>query len=174
MVRVNTNDLPQTVDKIEAAWVTAFPGNPFEFFFLDQYFNSYYESERQFRDLFSAFAILASVIGCLGLFGLSSFTAMQRTREIAIRKVLGSSIRKIVILLSADFLLLVGLGIVIAWPLSYWLMDNWLANYPYAVDIQLSSFLISGLVVVGVAVLTITYHILKSAIANPVKSLKYE
>lgn len=174
MVHVNTNDLPQTLEKIEEAWSRAFPGNPFEFFFLDQYFNSYYESERQFRDLFSAFAVLAAIIGCLGLFGLSSFTAMQRTREIAIRKVLGSSVKKIVMLLSRDFLMLVGLGIVIAWPLSYLLMDNWLANYPYAVDIGFTSFIASGMIVVGVALLTITYHILKSAMANPVESLKYE
>ncbi len=174
MVHVNTNDLPMTLEKIETAWLKAFPGNAFDYFFLDTYFNSYYESERQFRDLFTAFAILAAVIGCLGLFGLSSFTAMQRTREIAIRKVLGSSVNKIVLLLSRDFLLLVGVGIVIAWPLSYFIMDNWLANYPYAVSIGMTSFIASGLIVVGVALLTITYHILKSALANPVESLKYE
>ena len=141
---------------------------------LNWFFNSYYESERQFRDLFTAFAILAAVIGCLGLFGLSSFTAMQRTREVAIRKVLGSSVRKIVFLLSRDFLMLVGVGIVIAWPMSYFIMDNWLANYPYAVSIGMTSYIASGLIVVGVALLTITYHILKSALANPVESLKYE
>jgi len=174
MVKVNTNDLPTTLAKIESQWHRSFPGNPFEYFFLDEYFNSYYEADRQFRDLFAVFAVLAIIIGCLGLFGLSSFTALQKTREIAIRKVLGSSVFNIVRLLSREFLALIGVAVLIAWPIVYFSMEEWLSNYPYRIEISWSSFLLSGLVVMMIAIATIGFHTIRSATANPVDALNYE
>lgn len=174
LVKVNTNDLPSTLAKIETQWHKSFPGNPFEYFFLDEYFNSYYQADRQFRDLFAVFAVLAILIGCLGLFGLSSFTALQKTREIAIRKVLGSSVFNIVRLLSKEFLVLIGVAILIAWPIVYFSMEEWLSNYPYRIEIDWVSFVLSGIAVVVIALVTIGYHTIKSATANPVDALNYE
>ncbi|MEQ9426801.1 MAG: ABC transporter permease [Cyclobacteriaceae bacterium] len=173
-VKVNTNNMQSTLSKIENQWYQSFPGNPFEYFFLDEYFNSYYESDRQFRDLFASFSVLAILIGCLGLFGLSSFAAMQKTKEIAIRKVLGSSVANIITLLSKEFLVLVGIATLIAWPMVYFAMDEWLSNYPYRTEIDWWSFVVSGLAVVFVAVVTIGYQTIKSALANPVDALNYE
>ncbi|WP_422360555.1 ABC transporter permease [Reichenbachiella sp.] len=174
MIKVNMDQSTQAIASIEEQWHRSFPGNPFHYFFLDEYFNSYYESERQFKDLFATFSILAIIVGCLGLFGLSSFTAIQRAREIAIRKVLGSSILNIIQLLSKEFLILVGSATLIVWPVSYYLMDQWLDNYPYRIDIGWTSFIYSGLVVLTVTAITISYQTLKSATANPVDALNHE
>ncbi|WP_456458001.1 ABC transporter permease [Reichenbachiella sp.] len=174
MIKVNMDQSSQAIASIEEQWYKSFPGNPFHYFFLDEYFNSYYESERQFKDLFATFSILAIIVGCLGLFGLSSFTAIQRAREIAIRKVLGSSILNIIQLLSKEFLILVGTATLIVWPLSYYLMDQWLDNYPYRIDIGWTSFVYSGVVVLLVTAITISYQTLKSATANPVDALNHE
>ncbi|MEP2023417.1 FtsX-like permease family protein, partial [Reichenbachiella sp.] len=174
MIKVNMDQSAQAISSIEEQWYKSFPGNPFHYFFLDEYFNSYYESERQFKDLFASFSILAIIVGCLGLFGLSSFTAIQRAREIAIRKVLGSSILSIIQLLSKEFLILVGTATLIIWPVSYYLMDQWLDNYPYRIDIGWTSFFYSGVVVLMVTAITISYQTLKSATANPVDALNHE
>jgi len=174
MIKFQSNDLKHTIAKIETQWHKSFTGNPFHYFFLDEYFNSYYESEAQFRDMFSVFSLLAIIIGCLGLFGLSSFTVMQKTKEIAIRKVLGSSVINIVRLLSKEFLFLVLLATIITWPPVYYLMGQWLDNYPYRVDLNLGSFIASGVAVLAIAFFTISYHTFKSARANPVDALNCE
>ncbi|HLG40318.1 MAG TPA: ABC transporter permease, partial [Chitinophagaceae bacterium] len=127
-VRINTGDLSKTVENVRRSWATAFPGNPFEYFFLDDYFNNQYENERKFEKLFFVFAILAIIIGCLGLFGLSAYTASQRIKEIGIRKVLGASVPDITKMLSKDFLRLVLIAIVIASPIAWWAMNNWLQD----------------------------------------------
>ncbi|MEO9968192.1 MAG: ABC transporter permease [Reichenbachiella sp.] len=174
MIKINASNSAAAITAIEEQWHKSFAGNPFHYFFLDEYFNSYYESERQFKDLFAAFSILAIIVGCLGLFGLSSFTAIQRAREIAIRKVLGSTVLNIIQLLSKEFLILVGTATIIIWPLSYYLMNQWLENYPYRIDIGWSSFAYSGIVVLFVTAVTISYQTLKSARANPVDALNHE
>lgn len=174
MIKVQTNKASEAIAAIEEQWHKSFAGNPFHYFFLDEYFNSYYESERQFKNLFATFSILAIIVGCLGLFGLSSFTAIQRAKEIAIRKVLGSSILNIIQLLSKEFLILVGTATLIIWPISYYLMDQWLDNYPYRIDIGWTSFMYSGVVVLLVTAITISYQTLKSATANPVDALNHE
>lgn len=174
MIKIDANNASQAIASVEEQWHKSFSGNPFDYFFLDEYFNSYYESERQFKDLFAAFSILAIIVGCLGLFGLSSFTAIQRAREIAIRKVLGSSVANIIQLLSKEFLILVGSATLIIWPLSYYLMDQWLSSYPYRIDIGWTSFAYSGIVVLMVTAITISYQTLKSATANPVDALNHE
>ncbi len=174
LVKVQTNDYQRTIDKIEDQWQASFAGNPFEYFFLDEFFNSRYQSERQFRNLFTVFSVLAIFVSCLGLFGLSLFNTVQRSKEIGIRKVLGASVSNIVLLFASDAVKLLLISNVIAWPLTYYLMRGWLDNYPYQTQINLLIFAAAGLLVVGIAFLTVSLQTLRSARANPVDSLKYE
>ena len=134
-MRIQTKRLPQTLAHVEKSWDTAFPGNPFEHFFLDDFFNRQYENERKFGNLSAFFAILAIMVGCLGLFALSGYTIAQRTKEIGIRKVLGASITGIIGLLSRDILKLVLLAIGMAFPLAWWVMNRWLQGFAYRIDI---------------------------------------
>jgi len=172
--RINTNNVAETVDHIRQAWLKAFPGNPFEYFFLDDFFNRQYENERKFGGLFTTFAALAVIVGCLGLFGLSAYTATQRTKEIGIRKALGSSDRGIMLLLSQEYLQLVALSIILATPLVWWGMNKWVQTFPYRIDISPMVFLTAGTIVLIVALLTISYQTMKAARTNPVDSLRYE
>lgn len=173
-VRLNTTDVQQSVNNIREAWMKAFPGNPFEYFFLDDFFNRQYENERKFGKLFTTFSILAVIVSCVGLFGLSAYTATQRTKEIGIRKALGSTENGIFVLLSQEYLKLVGLSILIASPLIWWVMNNWIQTFPYRTTISPLIFVISGLMVLMVALLTVSYQTLKASKTNPVESLRYE
>lgn len=173
-LRLNTGDLSRTIQNVQKAWATAFPGNPFEYFFLDDYFNQQYQNERKFEKLFLVFAILAIIIGCLGLFGLSAYTATQRIKEIGIRKVLGASVPDITKMLSKDFLSLVLIAIVIASPIAWWAMNKWLQDFAYRVNISLWVFVIAGLVAIMIAFVTVSFQAIKAAITNPVKSLRTE
>ncbi|MDW3196047.1 MAG: ABC transporter permease [Cytophagales bacterium] len=174
MVKVATGNLDNTIAVVEEQWNRSFRGNPFEYFFLDEYFNSYYEADQSFRNLFLVFAVLAIFIGCLGLFGLSSYTAVQKTKEIGIRKVLGSSTSGIVQLMFKDFLILIGIANLIAWPLSWYFLNQWLENYPYHISVNLLSFFVATLVVLVIAFLTVSFHTFKTAKLNPANTLKYE
>ncbi|MEQ9593667.1 MAG: FtsX-like permease family protein [Cyclobacteriaceae bacterium] len=173
-IRFRTSDLPKTIDHIRASWNKAFPGNPFDFFFLDDFFNNQYANEQRFGKLFTTFSVLAIVIGCLGLFGLSAYTAMQRTKEIGVRKVLGSSERSIFILLSSEYLKLVGIAILLAVPLTYWIMDDWLQTFPYKIDISPWTFVAAGVSVLMVSLVTVSYQTINAARANPINSLREE
>jgi putative ABC transport system permease protein len=159
---------------IEEPWKTFFPGNPVDHFFLDQFFNRQYESDRQFGQIFTVFTILAIFIACLGLFGLASFMTAQRTKEIGIRKVLGSSASNIVLLLSKGFIQLVLIANLIAWPLAWWLMSKWLESFPYRIDINPMLFILAGLGVVVIAFISVGVQTLKAALIDPSKTLKYE
>ena len=174
MVKIATGNLDNTIAVVEEQWNRSFRGNPFEYFFLDEYFNSYYEADQSFRNLFLVFAVLAIFIGCLGLFGLSSYTAVQKTKEIGIRKVLGSSTSGIVQLMFKDFLILIGIANLIAWPLSWYFLNQWLENYPYHISVNLLSFFVATLVVLVIAFLTVSFHTFKTAKLNPANTLKYE
>lgn len=174
MVKVSTGNLDNTIAVVEDQWNRSFRGNPFEYFFLDEYFNSYYEADQSFRNLFLVFAVLAIFIGCLGLFGLSSYTAVQKTKEIGIRKVLGSSTSGIVQLMFKDFVVLIGIANLIAWPLSWYFLNQWLENYPYHISVNLLSFLAATVVVLVIAFLTVSFHTFKTAKLNPANTLKYE
>ena len=173
-LRLRTNDLERGVESVRSAWQKAFPGNPFEYFFLDDYFNRQYENERKFGKLFSTFAGLAIIVGCLGLFGLSAFTTTQRTKEIGIRKVLGSSISSIFILLTREYLILIALALVIAIPAVYFIMDDWISSFSYRTTISWSIFVLAGFSVLMIALITVSYQTLKAARSNPVESLRYE
>ncbi|MEQ9593635.1 MAG: ABC transporter permease, partial [Cyclobacteriaceae bacterium] len=159
---------------LEEPWKTYFPGNPLDYFFLDEFFNKQYESDRQFGQVFGIFTILAIFIACLGLFGLASFLTIQRTKEIGIRKVLGSNVPNIVILLSREFLFLVLIANIIAWPLAWWLMNSWLQGFPYRIEINLILFVAAAVGVLLVAFLSVGFQTLKAALINPAQTLKYE
>lgn len=173
-MRIHTNNLQRTVKHVQQSWTKAFPGNPFEYFFLDEYFDRQYASERKFEKLFMSFAVLAIIIGCLGLFGLSAYTASQRIKEIGIRKVLGASVPDITKMLSKDFLKLIIIAIVIASPLAWWAMNKWLEDFAYRVNISWWIFALAGVLALLIAMLTVSVQAIKAAIANPVKSLRTE
>jgi putative ABC transport system permease protein len=173
-MRINTNNLSRTIDHVKKSWASAFPGNPFEYFFLDEYFDRQYASERKFEKLFVSFAVLAIIIGCLGLFGLSAYTASQRVKEIGIRKVLGASVPDITKMLSKDFLKLVIIAIIIASPIAWWVMSKWLEDFAYRINISWWIFIVAGALALIIAMLTVSLQAVKAAIANPIKSLRTE
>lgn len=173
-LRIQTNNLSQTIDHVKASWEKAFPGNPLDYFYLDDYFDQQYENERKFGKLFTSFAVLAVIIGCLGLFGLSAYTAMQRTKEIGIRKVVGSSDRSIYLLLSQEYLKLIVLAILLASPLVWWFMNSWIQGFSYRTSIGVDVFLIAGVSVLLVSLVTISYQTLKAVRVNPADSLRQE
>lgn len=173
-VRIATEHLGQTVEHVRESWEKAFPGNPFDYFFLDDFFNQQYENEQKFGKLFSTFAGLAMVVGCLGLLGLSAYTATQRTKEIGIRKALGSTERGIFFLLSQEYVKLVLVAILLATPLVWWVMNDWIQRFPYRISISGFVFVGAGMLVLAVALLTVSFQTVKAARTNPVHSLRYE
>ena len=174
MIKVNRGNEQDAIRAVEDQWNAVFPGNPFEYFFLDEYFNQQYKSEEQFQSLFSVFAVLAIFIGCLGLFGLSAFTAMKRTKEIGIRKVLGATVPGLFYLLSREFVILILISNVIAWPLIYFAMEGWLQGFEYRTDINFLVFGLATVMVLTIALITVSFQTMKSARINPVDSLRYE
>lgn len=173
-MRIHTTDLAATINHVKASWEKAFPGNPFDYFFLDDYFNQQYQNERRFGMLFTTFASLALIIGCLGLLGLSAYTATQRTKEIGIRKVLGSTVGGIFVLLSSEYIKLIALAIVLAVPLVYLIMNQWIQGFPYHITITGFVFIVAGGVVLMIALLTVSVQTIRAARSNPVDSLRYE
>lgn len=171
-VRIKTKNFSPIVDHIRSSWTKAFPGNPFDYFFLDDFFNLQYSNERKFGKLFTTFAVLAIVIGCLGLFGLSSYMAGQRKKEISIRKILGASVTNISMLLSKNFLTMILISIVIATPLSWLVMDKWLQDFAYRINIDWWVFVVAGLIALLIAFLTVSYQAIKAALANPARNLR--
>ncbi len=159
---------------LEKPWNEIFPGNPIDYFVLDQFFNRQYEQDRQFGQIFTLFTLLAIFIACLGLFGLSSFMTTQRTKEIGIRKVLGSSVGGVVYLLSKGFIGLVLIANMIAWPLSWLMMDRWLTSFPYHIEMNPFMLLIAGFGVVLIAFISVGVQTLRAARVNPAQTLKYE
>jgi putative ABC transport system permease protein len=173
-VRINTTHLPKTVEHIRQSWMKAFPGNPFDYFFLDDYFNQQYSNEQKFERLFTTFALLAILISCIGLFGLSAYTATQRTKEIGIRKVLGASPMNITSMLSKNFLKLIVIAVLIASPITWIIMSNWLRGFAYRIDISWWIFVLSGIIALFIASITVSFQSIKAAVTSPVKSLRTE
>jgi len=173
-VNLSGSNVQQTIASIESKWKTLIPNRPFNYFFLDEFFDKQYRSEVRFGKLFLNFALLAIFISCLGLLGLASYSTMQRTKEIGIRKVMGASVGGIVNLLSKDFLILVLISFVIAAPVAWLGMHSWLKDFAYRIDISWWVFLLSGIIAVVIALGTISFQAIKAALANPVKSLRTE
>ncbi|MDH4272461.1 MAG: hypothetical protein OEW18_10870, partial [Candidatus Aminicenantes bacterium] len=173
-VRVRTAEMPKTLAEIRRTWESVMPGTPFNYSFLDSLYEAQYQNEERTGRVFAIFTLLAIFVACIGLLGLASFAVEQRTKEIGIRKVLGASVQGLVLLLSSEFARWVALANLIAWPLAYYLMTRWLRSFAYRTGIGLLPFLFSALIVLGVAALTVGYHAVRSAVAKPVDSLRYE
>ncbi len=173
-VKINPKALPATLAAIEGKWKEISPQKPYSYFFLDEYFDRQYRAEEKFGKLFLNFAVLAIFISCLGLLGLASYSTMQRTREIGIRKVMGATVTGIVQLLSKDFLKLVAIAFVIATPVAWMGMHKWLQDFAYQVNMSWWIFLLAGIMALVIAVITISFLAIKAAVANPVQSLKSE
>jgi ABC-type antimicrobial peptide transport system permease subunit len=173
-VRISSENIPRSIAFIEEQWQIFNPERPFNYSFLDEALDDLYRGEERIGAIVECFTFLAILISCLGLFGLAAFTAEQRTKEIGIRKVLGATVAGIVRLLSKDFLILVIIGNVIAWPVAWLVMDGWLKNYPYRVDVGVETFVMAGVLALVIALLTVSLQATKAALTDPVKSLRYE
>ena len=173
-VRLTADRIGEKMAKLEQLYKRQFPGNPYEYFFVDENYNRQYQSEQRSGVLFASASGLAILIACLGLFGLAAFMAEQRTKEIGVRKVLGASVGSIVSLLSKDFLKLVVVAIVLASPLAWWGASRWLADFAYKIAIEWWMFAGAGGLAVGIALVTVSFQAIKAALANPVKSLRAE
>jgi putative ABC transport system permease protein len=171
---IDISDLNETLAFVKSQWKVLWPGHPFEHFFLDTDFDRQYRADEQIGNVFGIFTFLGLFIACLGLLGLASFTAESRTKEIGIRKVLGASVGGIVLMLSRQFTKWILLANCIAWPVAYYFMDRWLKNFAHRIDIGIWIFMLSGVLVLLVALLTVSYQSVKAAVANPVDSLRYE
>ncbi len=173
-VKMNVKKVKETVDAVNQNYNKFFPGNPFNYFFLDDYYNQQYKSDLQFGRVFSLFSTLAIFITALGIFGLSSFSAIQRTKEIGIRKVLGANISNILLLLSRDFLILLVVAFGISLLPTIFGVNNWLESFANRMSLNGWLFIVPLAVVFIISIVTICFHIIKAALANPVESLRYE
>ncbi len=174
IIKLKTERLSTVIQELERVWKEIDPVRPLDFFFLDGFFDAQYRSEERLSRLFSAFTGLAVAIACLGLFGLASFMAEQKAKEIAIRKILGASVRKILARLSLEFLKLVGLATILAWPTAYFIMNAWLRNFAYRAALNLWTFLIAGGVALTIAFLSVAAQAFRAAVSDPVNSLRHE
>ena len=173
-VRVSPKNTQESIQTLESIWKTMIPGRPFEYFFLDNELNNLYKAEANLSKVAGTFSMLAILVACLGLFGLASFNAEQRKKEIGIRKVLGSSVQQIVLLIFSDYSKLLVISILIACPVAYFAIDRWLTTFAYRIDIPIGIFITASVATIFVALLTVSYKSLSVARSNPVDSLKHE
>jgi putative ABC transport system permease protein len=173
-VRISPDSIPKTLGFLSEKWNQHNPHRPFQYFFLDDSFDAQYRADEKLSKIFSYFSILAIFIACLGLFGLASFTAEQRTKEIGIRKVLGASISGIVKLLTKEFSKWVLAANVIAWPVAYYAMNKWLQGFAYRIGMEFLTYVLAAIVTLAIALLTVSYQAVRAAKTDPVNSLRYE
>jgi putative ABC transport system permease protein len=173
-VKTTASNAGQTVEHVKRAWNKFFPGNTFDYFFLDEHFNQQYKADQRFGQVFGLFTLLAILVACMGLFGLASFTTVQRNKEIGIRKVLGASVPSILKLLYREFALLLVIAFVVTVPLAWLTINSWLRGYAFRTNISWTYFVIPFAAIVTIALLTVSFQSIKAAIANPVKSLRTE
>lgn len=173
-MKIDPRNLSETVSALKVKFEKVYAGSPFEYYFLDETFNAQYESDQQLGKIFTVFAAMAIIVASLGLFGLASFSTTQRTKEIGVRKVLGASVFQIMALLSRDFLKLVLLANLLAWPLAWWGMRQWLQQYAFRIDLSPWLFVLPSLLVLLIALLTVSAQTWRAARANPVNSLRNE
>jgi putative ABC transport system permease protein len=173
-VRISPSNIPGTMAFLQSKWQEYRPNYPFSYYFVDERFDQQYRSENKLLQLFGYFAFLAIFIACLGLFGLALYTAEQSIKEIGIRKVLGASVSSLVFLFSKEFSKWVLLANVIGWPVAYFAMTKWLENFAYRTSLNLWVFLLAGVIALFIALITVSYHSIKAAVADPVTSLRYE
>jgi putative ABC transport system permease protein len=173
-IRISHEDVSSTIAYLKKLWKETNPQFQFRYFFIDDDFRMKYPEEEKVRQIYFYFGILAIFVACLGLYGLSSYTIMMRTKEIGIRKVLGSSFQSIVIMLTKDFLKWVSIANIIAWPLAYFIMNRWLQNFAYRISIEWWIFLVSGIIALFISLIIVGFEAQKSARSNPINALRYE
>ena len=173
-VQLGQENFADNIAALKATYDQFYTGNPFEYFFIENEYDIQYSAEQRFENLFWIASLLAIFIACLGLFGLASYTAQTRTKEIGVRKVLGATVTDIAVLLTRDFVKLVLIGFLIGAPVAWVMVQKWLTNFAYTIEIGLGVFLIAGFSALGIALITISYQALKSAVMNPIKSLRNE
>jgi putative ABC transport system permease protein len=174
IVKLNATNYSRALTAVEKTWSSVNPGIPFNYSFLDQDFQKNYVNDQRTSKIVIYFTFVAIVIACLGLFGLSAFSAEQRIKEIGIRKVLGASVTGITVLISKDFMKLVMLSLIIAVPVALWVMNKWLQNFAYRIQLEWWMFAVAGAIALIIALLTVSFQAIKAAISNPVKTLHYE
>ena len=173
-VKLNTNDLNRTIAQVRERWEAFFPESSFDHFFLDEFFNRQYLADQQYGNIVATFTILAIFIACMGLFGLTIFTASKKTKEIGVRKVLGASVYSIVRLLNFELLKLILISSVLGIPISYFLIEKWLDSYAFRIELELWVLALPLLLVMIIAILSTSFLTVRAAKVNPVKSLRNE
>jgi putative ABC transport system permease protein len=173
-VKVDGMNLQAAIDAVKTIWEKHVPGYPFSYSFLDEHFENLYRSDQQMSSVVAIMAGLAILISCMGLFGLSAITSEKKTKEIGIRKVLGATEIQITLLLSKNFMILILISFIVVSPVTYWLLKSWLDNFAFRISISPLIFALGGILALTIALITLSYHTLRSARENPVKSLRYE
>ena len=174
IIKANTRNMTSFLKGLEREWKTLKPGAPFSYYFPDEAFARLYAGERRTAELFQLFALLSVLIACLGLFGLAAFTMEQRAKEIGIRKVLGASVQQVLLLVAKEFLTVVGIAFVLAVPATWWAMHVWLQDFAYRAPVEAWVFIVSGFMIVLIALVTVGSRALGAALANPIKALRSE
>ncbi len=167
-------DLHSTLAQLEGVWAEVFPDDEFNQKFMDETIANFYQTEQRISKLMSTATTIAIILSCLGLFGLASYAATQRTREIGIRKVLGATVNTIVIMLSKDFIKLIALAFIIAAPAAYFMADRWLQDFAFHISIDIGLFIAAAIAAMAIALITVSYHAIRAAVANPAESLRSE
>jgi putative ABC transport system permease protein len=173
-IRILPQNIPETIGHIQKTWQEMVPSYPLDYFFLDESFEQMHISDKKMSEIFSIFSILAIFVACMGLFGLATYTAEQKTKEIGVRKILGASASSIYLLLSQEFLKWVALANIIAWPVAYYAMNKWLQNFAFRITIGWEIFLVSGCVALAISLMTVSFQSIKATTTNPADSLRYE
>jgi putative ABC transport system permease protein len=174
LAKADGSTISTTLARIESKWKQFAPSIPFEYSFLDKNFERLYIADQKLGTVFGIFTCLSIIVACLGLFGLSMYTAERRTKEIGIRKVLGASVQNLAALLSKEFIKLVFISLLLAFPIGWWAMNKWLQDFAYAIHIEWWVFVLAGLSAFVIALTTVSFQAIKSALMNPVKSLRTE
>ncbi len=173
-IKVNMTGIEHLLPELEKIWISHYPGNPFDYFFLDDFYNEQYRADQRFSGLFLASSILAIIIACLGLSGLSAYAIIRRTKEVGIRKTNGATILQVLILLNKDFVKWVGIAFVIAVPVGLFIMNRWLKNYAYRIELSWWIFAIAGIIAIAIALITVSWQSWRAAARNPIEALRYE
>ena len=174
LAKLSPENVPQTIASIEKTWKAMMPDLEFSYTFLDEDFNAQYAADQKRGKIYAAFSMLTILITCLGLLGLIAFTTEQRQKEISIRKILGAGLSQLVPMITKSFVLLVGVSCLVAFPIAYIFMHQWLQIFPYNAGMSVWPFVFSGLTVLAITLVTVMFHTVKAAVANPTKSLKAE
>ena len=173
-LRITNENVQETIAYVKNKWSEFVPDRIFDYYFLDDDYNRLYMTEQRMGKIFTIFSALAIFIAGLGLFGLSSFTAEQRSKEICVRKVLGASVRSIMVLLSKETLIMVLISTIVAWPVAYYFMNRWLQDFAYRIDLSFLTFILSSFTALIIGLITISFQAFRAATANPIDALKYE